>query len=160
METILSDPARSQESPPGAAPAQNLPRSLLLLVAALTAILPLSIEGMSPVLPSLAMTLAVPRADVAAAMSAFVIAFAAGSKTKLFGKSSPYIETVCYSMTFFFHLVPAITETATRLPLDAPLATSPDDPNIQMAIGACLLLFILGAVIQVRLLSGRLKALK
>ncbi|MBT2187890.1 MFS transporter [Sphingobium nicotianae] len=58
-------------------PAQHLPRALLLLVAALTAILPLSIEGMSPVLPSLTSDLAVPRADVAAAMSAFVIAFAA-----------------------------------------------------------------------------------
>ena len=56
---------------------QNLPRALLLLVAALTAILPLSIEGMSPVLPSLTSALAVPRADVAAAMSSFVIAFAA-----------------------------------------------------------------------------------
>lgn len=77
METVLPDPARSQEALPGAGPVQNLPRSLLLLVAALTAILPLSIEGMSPVLPSLATGLAVPRADVAAAMSAFVIAFAA-----------------------------------------------------------------------------------
>lgn len=90
----------------------------------------------------------------------FAIAFAAGNKTKSFGKFSPYIETVCYSMTFFFHLVPAITESATRLPLDAPLASSPDDPRIQMAIGLCLMLFIIGAVVQVRLLSGKLKALK
>ncbi len=77
METVLPKPAQTKAPSSGAAQAQNLPRSLLLLVAALTAILPLSIEGMSPVLPSLATALAVPRADVAAAMSAFVIAFAA-----------------------------------------------------------------------------------
>jgi len=55
----------------------ELPRALLFLVAALTAILPMSIEGMSPLLPALGEGLAVPRADVAVAMSAFVIAFAA-----------------------------------------------------------------------------------
>ena len=77
------------------------------------------------------------------------IAFAAGKKT-LFGRYSPYIETVSFSMTFFFHIVPAITETATRLPRDAPLASSPDDPNIQMAIGICFVLFAIGAVLQAR----------
>lgn len=55
----------------------HLPRSLLLLVAALTALLPLSIEGMSPVLPAVGAALDVSRADVAGAMSAFVITFAA-----------------------------------------------------------------------------------
>lgn len=57
--------------------ATHLPRSLLFLVAALTAILPMSIEGMSPLLPALGSELSVPRGDVAVAMSAFVIAFAA-----------------------------------------------------------------------------------
>src|SRR6187551_342140 len=56
-------------------------------------------------------------------------AFAAGEKTKLFGRFSPFVETVCYSMTFFFHFIPTITESATRLPLDAPLASSPEDPR-------------------------------
>ena len=87
----------------------------------------------------------------------FAIAFAAGSKTKLFGSYSPYVETVCYSMTFFFHLVPAVTETATRLPLDGPLAASPEDPNIQMVIGGCFILFLIGSTIQVRLLRARLR---
>jgi len=73
----------------------------------------------------------------------------AASKGSL-GKASLYIERVGYSLTFFFHIVPAITESATRLPLDAPLASSPDDPRIQMAIGICLVLFLIGAVLQVR----------
>lgn len=76
-ETTLSDTVLPEAPPAGIAPSRHLPRALLLLVAALTAILPLSIEGMSPVLPSLATAFAVPRADVAVAMSAFVIAFAA-----------------------------------------------------------------------------------
>src|SRR6187399_1336861 len=37
-------------------------------------------------------------------------ALVAGEKMKLFGRVSPYIEVVCYSMTFFFHLIPGITE--------------------------------------------------
>jgi len=87
----------------------------------------------------------------------FALAFAAGSRTKLFGGYSPYVETICYSMTFFFHVIPAITETATRLPLEAPLASSPEDPNIQMVIGGCFILFVIGTTIQVRLLRARLR---
>src|SRR5882724_3265179 len=41
------------------------------------------------------------------------------SRKKL-GKNSPYIELVGYTMTFLFHVIPGVTETATRLPLDAP----------------------------------------
>ena len=85
------------------------------------------------------------------------LAFAAGKKTMLFGRFSPYIETVCYSMTFFFHIVPGITESVTRLPLGAPLASSPEDPRIQMAIGICFLLFVIGAILQVRTLGRSLQ---
>jgi uncharacterized membrane protein len=85
------------------------------------------------------------------------IAFASDKKTRLFGRFSPYVETVCYSMTFFFHIVPGITETATRLPRSAPLASGPDDPHIKMAIGVCFLLFLLGATLQVRSLRARLR---
>ena len=85
------------------------------------------------------------------------LAFAAGKKTMLFGRFSPYIETVCYSMTFFFHIVPGITESVTRLPLNTPLASSPEDPRIQMAIGICFLLFVIGAILQVRTLGRSLQ---
>ena len=70
-------------------------------------------------------------------------------KNKL-GKSSAYVETVGYSLTFLFNLIPGITETATRLPLDAPLASSPEDPNIKMAVGICFVLFLVLATVQVR----------
>ncbi len=74
-----------------------------------------------------------------------------------FGKRSPYVETVCYSLTFFFHFIPAITESATRLPLDAPLAASPDDSRIQAAVGVCFVLFVIGAALQVRSLKAKLR---
>jgi hypothetical protein len=69
---------------------------------------------------------------------------------------SPYIAIVSYSLTFFFHLIPGITETATRLPVSAPLATGPDDPHIQMAVGICFLLFLAGSTLQVLRLRARL----
>ncbi|HSZ24627.1 MAG TPA: hypothetical protein VK766_02860 [Cytophagaceae bacterium] len=69
---------------------------------------------------------------------------------KPFGKASLFIGTIGFSTTFFFHLIPAITETATRIPLSAPLASSPDDPRIQMAIGICFVLFLFGVAKQVK----------
>ena len=84
------------------------------------------------------------------------IAMACEGKMRLFGKLSPYIAIVSYSLTFFFHLIPAITETATRLPVSSPLASGPDDPHIQMAIGICFLLFLAGATLQVLRLRARL----
>ena len=84
------------------------------------------------------------------------VVFMAQTNDNLFGSLSPYVVTVGYSMTFFFHIVPGITETATRLPLDAPLASSPDDPNIQMAVGICFVLLVIGATIQVRKLRAKL----
>jgi len=86
-----------------------------------------------------------------------VLGIVYAANQKKFGKASAYVETIGYSMTFFFHIVPGITESATRLPLDAPLASSPDDPRIQMAIGICFILFVIGAVLQARKLSGAAK---
>lgn len=34
-------------------------------------------------------------------------------RTALFGRASAYVETVSYSATFLFHMIPAITETST-----------------------------------------------
>lgn len=83
------------------------------------------------------------------------VAYLAGKRR--LGGLSPYIATVCYSLTYFFHLVPGITETTTRLPVSQPLASGPDDPHIQAAIGICFVLFLLGATLQVFRLRGHLK---
>jgi uncharacterized membrane protein len=69
---------------------------------------------------------------------------------RLFGRWSGNVVMVSYSLTFLFHLIPGITETSTRLPLGAPLLASPEAPELQAASGVLFLLFLIGAVWQVR----------
>lgn len=77
-----------------------------------------------------------------------VIAALAG-KSK-FGRLSRYVEVVSYSATFFFHWIPTVVETTTRLPMGAPLITNRDGPELQAATGVLFLLFLIGATLQVR----------
>src|SRR2546427_11257398 len=82
------------------------------------------------------------------------VAYVAGY-TKLYGRASPYVETVSYSATFLFHMIPGVTETTTRLPLGAPLLPSADAPALQAASGVLFVLFLIGATLQVlRLRAG------
>jgi len=75
---------------------------------------------------------------------------ALAGKTKLFGRASRAVETVSYSATFLFHWIPAVTETSTRLPLGQPLVSSAEDPALKAATGVLVLLFLIGATLQVR----------
>jgi uncharacterized membrane protein len=77
----------------------------------------------------------------------FVVIVAA--HRNMLGKASPHIEMGAFTLTLFFHFVPTITEGATRLPYGAPLASSPDDPNIQKAILAFLLVFVVIIILQI-----------
>ncbi|GAB3257091.1 DUF2306 domain-containing protein [Chitinimonas naiadis] len=72
-----------------------------------------------------------------------------------FGQKSRYVEVVSYSLTFFFHMIPAVTETTTRLPLGAPLLPNAEAPELQTAAAVMFLVFLVGSVLQVR----RIKAL-
>jgi hypothetical protein len=72
-----------------------------------------------------------------------------------FGRLSPYIVTVGYSLTIFFHLVPAVTETLTRLPTTAPVYASADDPAFSTIYGVLFLLFLGLESLQVRRLQRR-----
>ena len=76
------------------------------------------------------------------------------ARTTLFGRASRYVETISYTMTFFFHLVPGFTETFTRLPAGAPLFANPDDPALQRTIGVVFVLVLIGIVLQVRRLRA------
>ena len=84
------------------------------------------------------------------------VAYVAGY-TKLYGRLSPYIETVSYSATFLFHLIPGITETTTRLPLGAPLLPNADAPVLQAVTAVMGVVFLIGATLQVRRLRARLR---
>ncbi len=57
------------------------------------------------------------------------------------------IATAIWSFTFFLHLVPGITETSTRLPVDSPFFPNADDPTLAKVIaGAAVVSFVLIAL--------------
>jgi uncharacterized membrane protein len=51
-----------------------------------------------------------------------------------FGRHALSIATAIWSFTFFLHLVPGVTETSTRLPVDAPFFPNADDPTLAKVI--------------------------
>jgi len=85
-----------------------------------------------------------------------VLAIAAlAARTRLFGRAASYVETVSYSATFLFHMIPGITEASTRLPLGAPWLSSPDAPELKTATAILFVVFLVGAALQVRRLRAR-----
>jgi len=64
-------------------------------------------------------------------------------------RASRYIEALGLSGSFFFSMVPAINETLTRLPVGAPLATSPQDPIVLRSLGLLAVLVLTLCVAQV-----------
>lgn len=88
-------------------------------------------------------------------LTLLVLALAAvARRSQLFGAKSRLVEVLSYSATFLFHMIPAITETSTRLPLGAPLLPNAEAPALQVATGVLGLLFVIGAVLQARWLRG------
>jgi len=73
---------------------------------------------------------------------------AVAGRSSLFGQASRYVETLGYSATFLFHMIPAVTETATRLPPGHPLAASADAPALKATYLVLLMLYVIGAVAQ------------
>jgi uncharacterized membrane protein len=85
---------------------------------------------------------------------AVLLVAAVAGRTNAFGRASRYVETIAYSTTFFFHLIPGLTETFTRLPVGAPLFSSPEDPALQKTVGACFAVLVVGCLLQVRRLRA------
>jgi uncharacterized membrane protein len=71
-----------------------------------------------------------------------------------FGARSAAVSVCAYSITFLFHMIPAVTEGSTRLPLGSPLLADAEAPQLKVVTGVLLLLYLAGATWQVR----RLKA--
>jgi uncharacterized membrane protein len=67
-----------------------------------------------------------------------------------FGRASRYIQTISFSSTILFHLIPGVTETSTRLPRGAPLVASPDAPVLQGVFLVLLVAFLIGVALQIR----------
>jgi hypothetical protein len=94
-------------------------------------------------------TFGAPHALGVVTLVVLAIAYTAERKAP-FGAASRYVATLGYSAALFFHAIPGITETATRLPLAAPLATGPGDPLVQTGVGVAFALFLVGAAWQTR----------
>lgn len=60
-----------------------------------------------------------------------------------------YIAVLGYSLTLFFHLIPGLTETGTRVPVGHPAFTGPEDPTLKAIVGVGFLVYLVGAAIQV-----------
>lgn len=85
------------------------------------------------------------------------VAALAGHKD-VFGRASRYVEVIGYSLTLFFHTIPALTETGTRLPSTGPIFTNPEDPVLQKVIGVIFVLFAIGMAWQARQLRTSRRA--
>ncbi|MBW8758079.1 MAG: hypothetical protein JF586_10770 [Burkholderiales bacterium] len=88
---------------------------------------------------------------IVAVLTLVMLAIAALARaTRIFGRGARHVETLSYSATFLFHMIPAVTETATRLPPGAPWVDSPDSPSLKAVYLALLVAFLVGAVVQSR----------
>lgn len=80
-----------------------------------------------------------------------LVALAVGTvaaRSQLFGRAARYVQAISYSATMLFHMIPAVTESATRLPPGAPLVASPDAPVLQAIDLVLLVAFLVGATLQ------------
>ena len=84
-------------------------------------------------------------------LTLLVLAFAAWAERR--GRAPPTVprqSELASTTTLFFHFIPGLTETSTRLPAGKPLATGPEDPALAAAIGAVLLVFVVIGIAQWR----------
>jgi uncharacterized membrane protein len=72
----------------------------------------------------------------------------------LFGRASRYVQTISYSITILFHLIPGVTETSTRLPPAAQLVANADAPVLKPIYLVLLVLVVIGIVLQIRRLRA------
>ena len=85
---------------------------------------------------------------VLAILTLLVLGLAAIAWRGKLGAASAYVATASYSLTFFFHMIPGLTETFTRVPVGAPLFTGPEDSALQKAVGVAFVLYLVGVTVQ------------
>jgi uncharacterized membrane protein len=93
-------------------------------------------------------------AHVLGIITLLVLAVAWAASRGRLGAASRYVEIIGLSATYFFHWIPTITETSTRLPLGAPLVKDRNGPELQAAAGVLFMVFLAGAVLQWRRLRA------
>ncbi|WP_322404649.1 hypothetical protein [Massilia luteola] len=96
-----------------------------------------------------------PHALGVATLAVLALALAA-ERGLVFGRAAARTATVAYSLTFYFHLIPAVTETSTRLPVHAPLVASAESPVLAVVFGLMFLVFLAGVRMQLRRPDGHI----
>jgi uncharacterized membrane protein len=81
------------------------------------------------------------------AILAVTVGFIA-EKKRIFGFFTPYVETLAYTSTFLFHVLPAITDGLRRLPPSDPFIDSFEDPLLLNFFLLFLTMYIVGLGIQ------------
>lgn len=82
-----------------------------------------------------------------------VLGLAWWADQRRFGARSAAVSTVSYSLTFFFHMIPAVTETTTRLPYGDPWLPGHDAPELKTITGVMFLILVVGVALQLRRLK-------
>lgn len=90
-----------------------------------------------------------------AVLTLLALAVAALAEQQRFGAWSQYLATTGYSATLFFHSIPGVVETTTRLPADDPLFASDQAPALQLVLAGLFALFLLGTGYQLVQLRRR-----
>ena len=96
------------------------------------------------------MARAVPAHGLAVLTLAALVVGMAAATLNLFGKLSRYVQALSFSATLLFHCIPAVTDGLMRLPVGDPIVTSIDDPLLRSAYLVLLVLFLVGASLQLR----------
>jgi uncharacterized membrane protein len=88
-----------------------------------------------------------------------LVALAVGTvaaRSRVFGSAARYVQAASYSATILFHMIPAVTESSTRLPPGAPLVSSQEAPVLQGVLLVLLAAFLVGVTLQIRWLRSRM----
>jgi hypothetical protein len=78
------------------------------------------------------------------------LAVAAAARPGLMGRASVYVRTLACSFTVLLLMIATFTETLTRVPPGAPLVASPEAPIFPPIYLGLFVLYVAGAVWQVR----------
>ena len=87
-----------------------------------------------------------------AALTVVALGVGYAAERGAFGKASRSVQAASFSLTVLFHLIPGFTETLTRLPLAAPIASSPEAPIFQRIYPALFVAWLIGVSLQIRYL--------
>jgi hypothetical protein len=72
-----------------------------------------------------------------------------------FRRNADYVQTVLMTTTLFLSVIPAVTETLTRIPPDNPVALGPDSLIIQAILLVLFILYLVGIAYQVSRIKAR-----